>query len=114
MGVGRSARIDAVGRSAIKLCDFGKVISCPWAAVTGRDGVVTFEVTFNDYHLEHWGSKRESPWGAGGMQALRGSADSEEGQGKAGYGEHCGPVQLRCSVLGRCVLHCFLAWLASY
>lgn len=69
MGVGRSARIHAVGRSAIKLCDFGKVISCPWAAVTGRDGVVTFEVTFNDYHLEHWGSKRDSlrGWGNAGL-----------------------------------------------
>ena len=36
----------------------------------------------------------------------------EEGQGKAGSREHCAPVQLRCSVLGRWVLHSFLAWLA--
>lgn len=69
-GGGRSARIDAVGRSAIKLCDLGKVISCPWATVTGREGVVTLEVTFNDYHLEHWGSRREGSCGAGGTQAL--------------------------------------------
>lgn len=70
MGAGRSARIDAVGRSAIQLCDFGEVISRLWATGTGRGGVVTLEVTFNDYHLEHWGSRREGPCGAGGMQAL--------------------------------------------
>lgn len=49
MGVGRSARIDAVGRSAVKLSYvILGVISCPWAAITGWDGV-TFEVTFNDH-----------------------------------------------------------------
>lgn len=31
---------------------------------------MTSEVTFNDHHLEHWGSRREGPWGAGGMWAL--------------------------------------------
>lgn len=77
---------------------------------------MTAEVTFNDHHLEHWGSRREGPGGRGavgpgGGSAPQGSADSEEGQGRAGSGEHCGPVRLRCSVLGRRVLHSLLAWL---
>lgn len=39
-GVGRSARIDAVGRSAIKLSYvILGVVSCPWAAITVGEGM---------------------------------------------------------------------------
>lgn len=59
---------------------------------------MTLEVTFNDHHLEHWGSRMRALEGqgnvgpGGGGRAPQGSTDSEEGQGKAGSGEHCGPA----------------------
>lgn len=83
---------------------------------------MTLEVTFSDHHLEHRGSRVGGPEGqgavGGGMErrAPQGSADSEEGQGKAGSGEHWGPVQLRCSVLGRCpgpAVTLGLTWLSA-
>lgn len=64
----------------------------------GWDGVTFRLMTLS---LRALGIEEIGSLGAGRMWSLwaespMGSADSEEGQGKAGSGEHCGPVQLRC------------------
>lgn len=71
------------------------------------------KVTYNDsYHLRALEIKETGSL-AGLGEPPQGSTVEEEGQGKAGSREHCGPVQLRCSVLGRWVLHSFLPGLAG-
>lgn len=67
-GVGRSARIGAVGCEdwCHKLATWfweSNFLSLGCSERREWDGV-TLEVKWNDYHLEHWGLRREGPGGA--------------------------------------------------
>lgn len=80
---------------------------------------MTLEVTFNDHHLEHWGSRMRALEGqgnvgpgGGGTEPHRAVQTVRKGRGRQALGSTVVQPQLRCSVLGRCVLHSFLAWLS--